>query len=86
MLEPLAGAGLGAPGQPQFGRLVAGEGGCDDFADPAGFGDGGDLGLDRGPVAAGLAAGQPGLELGESAAGLGQGLVEAAGLGRVQGR
>ena len=55
-------------------------------AHPAGFADRGDLGLDRGPVAAGVAAGQTGLQFGEPAARLGQGLVEPAGLFGVQGR
>ena len=56
----------------------------DDVGQPAGFADGGDLGLDRGPVAAGAAAGQTRLQLGQAAARLGQGLVQAAGLFGVQ--
>ena len=83
-LEPGAGAGVGAPGQPQLGGRLAGQGDGDDVGDPAGFADGGDLGLHLGPVAAGAAAGQAGGQLGEPAARLGQGLVQAAGLLGVQ--
>ena len=83
-LESGAGAGVAAPGQPQVGGFVAGEGDGDDVGHPAGFADGGDLGLDRGPVAAGAAAGQTRLQLGQAAARLGQGLVQATGLLGVQ--
>jgi hypothetical protein len=81
-----AGAGVGAPGQPEAGRVVAGEGSGDDLADSAGFEDGGDVGLDLGAVAAGVAAVQPGLQLAQAGAGLGQGLVQATRLGGVQRR
>ena len=84
VLQPGAGAGVGAKGQPEAGRVLAGEGGGDDLADPAGFEDGGDVGLYLAPGAAGVAAVQPGLQVGQAGAGLGQGLVQAAGLPGVQ--
>ena len=73
-------------GQAQVGGVVAGEGGGDDVADPAGFADRGDLGLDRVAGSAGLAAGQAVGSSVRRRVGLGQGLVEAAGLRGVQGR
>jgi hypothetical protein len=61
-------------------------GGGEDFAHPAGSADRGDFGFDGRAVAAGLAARQLRLQLGQAATGLGQGLVEPAGLLVVQGR
>jgi hypothetical protein len=83
--QRFAGCGVGGEAQPQVGGFVAGEGGGEDVADPAGFADGGDFGLDRGAGAAGLAAGQLVGQGGQPLLRLGEGLVEAAGLGGVQG-
>jgi len=63
LFEGGAGAGVGAPGQPEVGWVLAGEGDLDDLVDPTGFADGGDVGLYGGVVAAGVAAGQAGLQL-----------------------
>jgi hypothetical protein len=64
--------------------LVAGQGRGEDVGDPAGFADRGDLGLDGGAGPAGLAAGQFVGQHAQALPGLGQGLVEAAGLPGVQ--
>jgi hypothetical protein len=56
LFEFRAGAGVGAPGQPEGGRVVAGEGGGDDLADPAGLEDRRDVGLHLRAGAAGLPA------------------------------
>ena len=63
--------------QAQLGRAVADQGDGDDPGEPAGFEDLGDLGFDSVAGFAGLAAGQAAGELGELAAGVGQGLVES---------
>ena len=73
-----------AEGQSEFRRLLAGQAHVDDFLRPAGLEDRGDLGFDGRAVLAGLAASQPGLQFAESAASLGQGLVEAPMLGLVK--
>ncbi len=65
---------------------VAGEVGGEHAADPGILANRVDFGLDRGAAPAGLAAGQGGGQLVELPGGLGQGLVEAAGLALVQGR
>ena len=61
-----------------------GEGGRDHPGHPARGEDGGDLGLDLLPGLAGPSAGEAGLDLGELAVRLGEGLVEAPGLLVVQ--
>src|SRR5665647_3055062 len=76
----LAGGGVDLPAQPHLGRCLAGQVGGQHSVDPAGAGDRGDVGQDGGAVAAGLAAGQGVGQLAQAPEGLGQGLVEAAGL------
>src|SRR5664279_6448281 len=71
--EGSAVAGVDAPGEPVLGGGVAGQLDVDDAAQPRVVGDGGDLGLDGGPVAAGFAAGQGGGELVQGLAGFGKG-------------
>ena len=73
------------PRQAQAGWALAGEGDLQDPGHPAGIGDLLDLGLDLAAGAAGLAAGQPGGQARQLPVGLGQGLVEAAGLAGVEG-
>src|SRR6266516_4197882 len=77
-LQAPAGRLVGMPRQAQGGWHIAGEGGGDDLGDPAGPKDRGDLALDGAAVAAGASACQPGLQLGQAALRLGQGLVEAS--------
>ena len=80
-----SGLGLGAARRAaaRRGRSPC-KGGGDDPGEPAGLEDRGDLGLDLVLGFAGLAPAQAGGQLGELAAGLGQGLVEAPGLLVVQ--
>ena len=79
-------AGVDAPAQPVLGGGVAGQFAVDDAAQPRVVGEGGDLGLDGGPVAAGFAAGQGRGELVQGLAGFGEGGAgEGAGLVVVQG-
>ena len=85
VFQALAGVSVGVPGQSELGRGVPGQGGGEDFAHPAGSADRGDVGFDGRAVAAGVAA-RHRLQLGQAATGLGQGLVEPAGLLVVQGR
>src|SRR5664279_6078628 len=73
------------PGEPVLGGGVAGQVAVDDAAQPRVVGDGGDLGLDGGPVAAGFAAGQGRGEFVQQPPGFGQGGAgEGAGLVLVQ--
>ena len=86
VLQSFPGVVVGAPGQPELGGVVAGQGGGDDLAHPAGFEDRGDVGFDGVAGPAGLAAREARLQFGQSFSCFGQGLVEAAGLGGVQRR
>jgi hypothetical protein len=85
VLQRAAGGGAGAEGDRQAGRGLAGEGDGENPVQPAGAQDFGDLGLDAVAVFAGVPAGEAGLQLGQLAAGLGQGLLEPAGLAGVEG-
>jgi hypothetical protein len=75
---------VGAPGQAQFGRVGAGQGGRDDLTDPAGFEDRGDRSRDGVAAAAGAATSEPGLQVYQPADGFAQGLREPARLLVVQ--
>src|SRR6266536_3596613 len=85
-LQAPAGRLVGVPRQAEGGWRIAGEGGGDDVCDPARPQDRGDLALDSAAVTAGASACQAGPQLGQAALRLGQGLVQAARLGLLQGR
>jgi hypothetical protein len=75
VFQAFPGPGVGAPGQPQLGGLLAGQGDGDDVTDPARLQNRGDLGLDRGAGAAGAPAGQFRGRVTQPGVGLGQGRV-----------
>jgi hypothetical protein len=85
VFEPVGGRGC------RCARSAGGSRGCrrsaggDDPVEPAGREDPVDLGLDGGGRLAGAATGEPGLQLGQLAAGFGQGLFEPGGLTLVEG-
>src|SRR5680860_998209 len=67
------GGGVDIPGEAQVFGFLAGQAPSEDALYPGVVGDLGDVGLDGGPVSAGLAASQGGGQFVEAAAGFGQG-------------